>query len=587
MSDAPQPSRMGRAASWIPSLYFAEGVPCMVVTAVSVVMLKSLGMSNESLAFWTSWLVLPWILKPLWTPLVDLYGTKRLWIVATELAMALAFALAAFSMPLAFATQAVLASFLLLAFLSATHDASADGFYIIALDSHSQATFSGIRSAFYRLAMIVAQGGLVMLAGFVEARSGLAPARLEVSFEASSLAWKETVSGDIKLKAIKLPQPAASQAASPKEELKSLKALVQDWNSPGREGAGPASLTASGGYLLVGVSVLGASSEGAQRQVSFSRISGDKSLSLVEGEILKFDRAGQTRYALIKADPNLKPPCKALFEARSGNLRLAWGLCLGLCSGIFLLLCAYHQIMLPKGAEGSPARAEARNALSEFFKALGSFFQKKGVVSVLAFILLYRFAESQLLKLFAPFMLDSRSSGGLALSLGEQGFIYGTIGIVCLMLGGVAGGLLIARHGLGRWLLPMAVIMNTPDLLFVYLSQAQPEGLLPVAVCVAVEQLGYGFGFTAFMLLMVQFAEDSGPYRTSHYAIMTGFMALGMMLPGMFAGKLQEMMGYKLFFLWVLFCVIPSLAVVLPARRIVRDDFGKSGASPQSQGAGH
>jgi len=280
------------------------------------------------------------------------------------------------------------------------------------------------------------------------------------------------------------------------------------------------------------------------------------------------------KYALLKVDERLKPPYKAVFEARSGDIRLAWGSCLALLAGLYLLLGLYHKLLLPSGeTKGSVASA---GALQDFAAAFKSFVAKPGVLKVLSFILLYRFAESQLLKMFAPFMLDSRDAGGLGLSLAEQGFIYGTVGVVCLMAGGIAGGLVVARHGLGRWLLPMALIMNLPDLLFVYLSQTQPESLWPVTACVALEQFGYGFGFTAFMLLMVQFAEDSGHYRTSHYAIMTGFMALGMMIPGLFAGRLQMLMGYKLFFLWVLLCVLPSLAVVFLARGVVRRDFGKS-----------
>lgn len=182
------------------------------------------------------------------------------------------------------------------------------------------------------------------------------------------------------------------------------------------------------------------------------------------------------------------------------------------------------------------------------------------------FLLTYRLGESQLAKIASPFLLDSAASGGLALGTAAVGMIYGTIGVVALLAGGIAGGILASRHGLHRWLLPMALAINLPDLLYVWLSVARPDQVWITALCVAVEQLGYGFGFTGYMLYLIHIAQ--GPHRTAHYAIGTGFMALGMMIPGMPAGWLQQQLGYPLFFCWVCLCTLPGiLATWLVCRR--------------------
>jgi len=180
---------------------------------------------------------------------------------------------------------------------------------------------------------------------------------------------------------------------------------------------------------------------------------------------------------------------------------------------------------------------------------------------VLAFLLLYRFAEAQLVKLAAPFMLDSAELGGLALNTGQVGFAYGTIGVVMLTLGGLLGGFLAARNGLKFWLLWMVIAINLPNAVYIFLSSALPENLLIINLAVGVEQFGYGFGFAAYMLYMLY--VSSGAHQTAHYAICTGFMALGMMIPGMFSGWLQELLGYQYFFIWVMVATLPSFIVTL------------------------
>ena len=365
--------------SWIPTLYFAEGLPYVLVMTVSVIMYKNLGISNAEIAFYTSWLYLPWVIKPFWSPFVDLLKTKRWWITSMQLLIGAGLAGIAFFLPTTFFFQATLAVFWLMAFSSATHDIAADGFYMLALNESEQSLFVGIRNIFYRIATITGQGLLIVLAG-----------------------------------------------------------MLEKW---------------------------------------------------------------------------------------TGNIPYAWSLVFFVCAGLFIAIGLYHSYQLPKPTTDKGA---SLGSLGNLFK---TFFQKKGIVLSLAFILLYRLGEAQLAKLASPFLLDSPEMGGLNLSTEQVGIIYGTIGVIALLLGGIVGGIVASKHGLKKWLWYMVAAMNLPNLVYVYLAFVQPENFWVISSCVAIEQLGYGFGFTAFMLYLIYVAQ--GPYQTAHYAICTGFMALGMMLPGM------------------------------------------------------
>lgn len=399
---------------WIPSLYFAEALPYVAVMTISVIMYKRLGISNTDIALYTSWLYLPWVIKPFWSPFVDLLKTKRWWVITMQLLIGAGLAGIAFTIPMDYFFQATLAIFWLVAFSSATHDIAADGFYMLALDSHDQAFYVGIRSTFYRIATIAGQGLLVMLAGALESSTGKIP--------------------------------------------------------------------------------------------------------------------------------------------------FAWSITFLIMAGLFLGLCLYHKFILPvPGSDKAAVTVTASTIFKEFFATFVSFFKKKQAVVAILFMLLYRFPEAQLVKLVNPFLIDPREVGGLGLTTSEIGLVYGTIGIIGLTLGGIIGGIVAAHGGLKKWLWPMALAITLPDLVFIYLSTALPESLLIINVCVFIEQLGYGFGFTAYMLYLIYFSD--GEHKTAHYAICTAFMALGMMLPGMAAGWLQEQLGYEYFFWWVMGCCLITLAV--------------------------
>ena len=401
--------------SWVPTLYFAEALPYMAVMALATVMYTNLGLTNTELALYTSWLYLPWVIKPLWSPLVDSLRTKRWWILAMQILVGASLAGVALTLQTEWWLKLSLAYFWLMAFSSATHDIAADGFYILGLTEKQQALYVGWRSTFYRIGSIFCQGGLVFLAGVLQKYYDVAP---------------------------------------------------------------------------------------------------------------------------------------------------AWSITMGLAAVIMILLAVWHNVMLPRNAETEDGQPVAKNTdihMSAFADTLRVFFNKKGIVPAMLFMLLFRFPEAQLAKMAQPFMLRSTLEGGLALATDTIGLTYGTIGVLGLLGGGIVGGWLVSRHGLKRWWWPMIMAISLPDAVYIYLAWAQPTSLWIINSCVAVEQLGYGFGFTAYMLFLVYFSK--GERSTSVFSICTAFQALGMMLPGMMAGWLADKLGFLGFFEWVMLCCLVTVLV--------------------------
>lgn len=413
--------------AWIPTLYFAEGLPYVAVMTISIVLYKQLGLTNGEITFYTSWLYLPWVIKPLWSPFIDLVKTKRWWITSMQLLVGAAFGGVAFTIPSGFWLQGTLFFFWVMAFASATHDIAADGFYMLGLDQHNQAFFVGIRSTFYRLATIFGQGVLVMIAG-----------NLQVIYRNS---------------------------------------------------------------------------------ISYS-----------------------------------------------------WCLMFYGVAGLFIALWLWHSYILPQPGEDTPRQGvNARTILAEFANTIRTFFQKEQVVAGILFMLFYRMPEGLLAKVSALFLIDAGHNGGLGLSPQEYGLVQGTVGVVGLTLGGILGGICAGRDGLKRWLWPMVCAITLPDLVYVYMSYALPSSLGIVNICVFIEQFGYGFGFTAYMLYLIYYSR--GQFKTSHYALCTAFMALSMMIPGLFAGALQELVGYRLFFIIVVISCAMTFAVAASLK--IDDKFGK------------
>ena len=604
--------------AWIPTLYLAQGLPFAVVNFVSVIMYKSLGVSNADIAFYTAWLYLPWVIKPLWSPVVDILRTRRWWIWSTQLLLGAGFAAVGLTLPLPIFFQASLTVFYLVAFSSATHDIAADGYYLAALSEREQAFFVGIRSTFFRISMIFGQGLLVILAGLIQSNTGLPKVQLHVeakpevaivqTFDPALLKATPATDGELRV-VIEPAQVQISPQPRAKAEVASLLATVRSWNTTnnfsrtrqstrtasqkdeakswwttsvsepvenylrthfGRIAAARSAI--AGNIALVSLHLTKA--PGKEIVVTPAFASGDKSISLVEGSRLVFDDTNWDRPALaaIQLDPKLKAATSAVFEIRSGNIALSWSVTCFVLVGLFAMFGLWHRFILPYPVNDKPGDAQNIPAfIKEFFKTFGSFFRKPKIAVLLLFLLLYRFGEAQLVKMVAPFLLDARETGGLGLTTGQVGWVYGTIGIIALTCGGLLGGMVASRQGLKFWLWPMVLIIHLPDAAFIYLAAVQPDSLTIISLAVAVEQFGYGFGFTAYMLYMIYIAR--GEHKTAHYAICTGFMALGMMIPGMWSGWLQEIIGYHHFFVWVILATIPSFLVVLliPLDR----EFGK------------
>jgi len=396
------------------------------VMTVSVIMYKRLEISNTDIALYTSWLYLPWVIKPFWSPLVDILRTKRFWIIGMQLVIGGGLAGVAFTLPMSNFFQYSLAFLWLMAFSSATHDIAADGFYMLGLSTHDQAFFVGIRNTFYRLAMLAGQGPLVILAGYLEQ------------------------SGD--------------------------------------------------------------------------------------------------------------------------SISTAWSMTFFIFAGLFVAFFLYHLFLLPYPA--SDQKRENKDfgeIMRNFGETFVSFFTKKGIGLALVFLLVFRLGEAQLAKLASPFLLDDLAKGGLELTTSDIGFVYGTAGIIALTLGGIVGGIVVSRHGLKQWLWPMVFAMNLPNIAYIFLALLQTQNLAVISSAVVIEQFGYGFGFTAYMLYMIQLAD--GEHKTAHYALCTGFMALGMMLPGMISGWIEDQIGYLYFFIWVMICTIPGF-IIAPFLHI-DPEFGK------------
>ena len=413
-----EPTRPSPRSPWcfVPALYFLQGIPYFLVQTATTVWFAAIRVPLDQIGHASSLLTVPWIVKPLWSPLVDLFGTKPRWLIAMQTALVAATAGLAFAVTRSEVVLWTVAACACLGCVSATHDIAADGFYILATTEKQQAFFVGVRSMFYRVATIFGQGLLVVLAGTL--------------------------------------------------------------------------------------------------------------------------------------------------ETRTGNPRLAWSFAMGALAVLFLLFGIWHRFVLPRAAADRPGEARRIPEFTRAFLAtFGSFFQRPRMAAIVLFLLLYRLGEAQLVKMVAPFLLDARAQGGLALTTAQVGVVYGTFGIAALTLGGIVGGWMIARHGLKAWLWPMLLAIHLPDAVFLYLAYSQPASLAVIQLCIAVEQFGYGFGFTAYLMYMIYLAR--GQHQTAHYAICTGFMAMGMMFPGMWSGWLQDHIGYPHFFLVVILATIPSFLVAL------------------------
>ena len=526
--------------AWVPTLYFFEGIPYSIVMITSGVIYKTMGISIASFAFWTSLLYLPWTIKPLWSPYIDVISTKRKWVVWTQFLLAIAFIAIGIAMPLSFFYPVTLAIFAIIAFSSASHDIAADGFYMYALDQHEQAFFVGIRSTFYRFAKLVALGLLPVVAGIVLQNTGLKP----VSFTAESVTPEQFTPFD--------PSQISIVPAKGKPDLL---IFPQDLKVPVYQ-AGKSELDSSLIYLVLS----SPPEEGETVVVNVARKSGTKDIDLSKSQTGRYEFTSENWNkpvaVSIKVNHNLDRTASSEFLITAGNVAFSWVISLSTLGLLLLLLAFYNRFMMPHPEHYGEREKPGWIVYKDVFV---SFFTKPGVIPAMIFFLLYRFGEAQLFKIATPFLIDARVSGGIGLTSAQYGIIYGTVGVICLTLGGILGGITAAKFGLKKLIWLMALSMNVPIGVYVYLAyfQPMPDDMI-IYASIAVEQFGYGFGFTGYMLYMLHYVGES-KYKTAEYAIATSLMALGMMLPGMISGSVKEALGYEHFFIYVMICAIPGL----------------------------
>jgi PAT family beta-lactamase induction signal transducer AmpG len=531
--------------AWIPTLYFYQGIPYSIVMITSGLIYKTMGISVASFAFWTSLLYLPWTIKPLWSPYIDVVSTKRNWVIWTQIIVGLAFILLGIVMPFRFFYPISLLVFAIIAFSSASHDIAADGFYMYALDQHKQAFFVGIRSTFYRFAMLAALGLIPILAGVVQKNTGLDPVTLTVS-AVQPENFKPFDPSTLQIDA---------QAGKP-----SILFFPGDVQVPVFQ-AGGSGLDSTVIYIALSAPP----EEGETVVVNISRQTGSKDIDLSKSISGRFEFTtsnwNEPVSVPVKVNHNLTGTASTEFLITAGDIAFSWVVSLGILGIILLILAVYNKFLLPHPSE-RPSGPEEKFSWIVFREVFVSFFTKPGVVPALLFFLLYRLGESQLSKIATPFLVDSRSAGGLGLTAAQYGIVYGTVGMVSLTLGGILGGVAAAKFGLKKLIWLMALMLNIPSALYIWLAWAQPmAGDFSVYLCVGIEQLGYGFGFTGYMLYMLHYVGESR-YKTAEYAIGTSLMALGMMLPGMISGQMKELLGYENFFIYMMICTIPGMLVI-------------------------
>ncbi|MCF7826478.1 MAG: MFS transporter [Candidatus Marinimicrobia bacterium] len=539
--------------AWIPSLYFAEGIPYIIVMFVASDMYKTLGIPNSTLALWTGLLYLPWVIKPLWSPFVDMYSTKRNWIFWMQMALAVMFFGVSLSLHLPWWFPMTIFFLWGMAFSSSTHDIAADGFYILGLNQHDQAFFTGIRSTFYRLAMIAGLGLLGIITGMIIDRTGLETVRININSVPASEIGQATTESDVII-------PEESDGIA---RILVFPSVVNVPLASGR-------LDSSNVYI-----VLSAPPEEAMT-VTFGQKKGSQDIHLTTSGVMEFDQSNWNipQKQIITVTSNLRERTSSLFEAKSGDVPFGWSVSIAFLGGLFIIFALYHRYILPRPQRDTIHQAEDEK--SSYGEIFASFFRQEGIVASVLFMLLYRFSEAQLTKMASPFLLDGRENGGLALSLTEKSFAYGTVGLLALLIGGVSGGILASRHGLKKWIWWMALAINIPNTVYIFMSYTMPSNLFVINAMIAIEQFGYGFGFTGYMLYML-YVAGQGKHETAHFAITTGFMALGMMIPGMISGYIQEFLGYQHFFIYVILCTIPSFIALYFIK--IDSEFGKKTAT--------
>lgn len=562
---------------WVPTLFFTEGIPFVIVTIVSAIMYKRLGIPNSEIALYTSWFYVPWIIKPLWSPLIDTIGTKRNWIIITQFLIGITFASIAFIIPISDSFQFTLLIFWLVSFIAATHDIAADGFYMLGLKESHQSFFIGLRISFYKIALLIVSGLIILLAGQIESMMSISPAEFKVVANPKKF-FEETIKVDsVKIK----PQAGQLKIISNSSYLEiSTKPKTRDQINfyshfarsmnimngfttellPPQDTTGTNDLVGNIGIVKFYLSKQ--PSKDDEYLVKVDLVDGDEKFKVIEGKSLKFTSRNWNKpaFAVIQLDSSVTQKSTAVFNARIEKFPLGWSITFGIISALFFLLMIYHKIVLPDVAkDDSLLNKKSTSVGKEFYRSFARFFEKKKIIVIILFLLFYLFGRAQVIKIVPLFLLDSKNLGGLGLSSSELGLINIIISNFFFVIGSVLGGFLIYKKGLKHWTTTFLILSNLPLVVYIYFSWFQPSNFWVLTSCIAIDSIGYGLGFSFIMMYMIYVSE--GEYRTSHFAIASGFMSLGLMFAGMLSGFIQQAIGYKFFFIWVVVSTFPAFVI--------------------------
>ncbi|MCX7875265.1 MAG: MFS transporter [Melioribacteraceae bacterium] len=563
---------------WIPTLYISESIAFIIITVISVLMYQNLGVNYSDSILYTSFLYIPWLIKPLWSPLIDVIGSKRSWILFTQFLIAVLFAITGLLIQLPDFFQFTIIVFWLLAFIAATQDVAIDGFYIVALKDSNQSLFIGLRNSFYKIALVGTTTIILLVSNQVEKLLSVAPVEFKVvanpnkffeeSIKVDSLNVKEQA-GPLKLISNTNYLEISTKPKS-KDQVVFYTNFARNMNMMNGfinqaiilpDTTGSNDLVGNIGLIKFRLSKK--PDDNDEFIVKLKFIEGDQKFKVIEGDTLKFTSLNWNKpaFAVIQIDSNITSKYVATFSAGVDKFSFGWSVTFGLISLIFFLFFIYHKIVLPYSLKDE-ALIHKKNTTfgKEFFRSFARYFEKKKIIQIILFLLLYLFARAQITKIIPLFLSDETSLGGLSVSVFNLKIIKGIVTVLSFAIGNIIAGIMIYKKGLKSLMTIFTIMMNIPLVVYIYLSWFQPVNFWIISTLIAIDNFGFGFGFALIIMYMINVSE--GDYPASHFSISFGFMSLGLLLSEMLSFVLKDSFGYKYFFIWVLITSIPSFILI-------------------------